>query len=436
MSNDELDTEPIAWRATAWHWAIGLSLLIHGLAALLMLHYGGALAQRGEAAVLSVQLLAPTRAQPEVAAAAEVKKSPADELPSSEAPEPAPPAYGALAPTAQPAVASGKDVAVLGREAATVNPSSAVTTPAASMPATLSASLAKTPPAATVPPETPVDTASAPLTGATVANVEPTVGREPEPGPASAHTTKSRPDESGADAQTTQGEQAVLRRRADPPPARRLDYALSARSRGMNYQVTSTLLWARDGTHYRLENQGGAFLLGGFTFISQGEITAAGLAPERYEEQRRRRNVATNFSRARGEVSFSASETKVPLTVGTQDRLSVLLQLAALAHADPKQLTTPPFVEIPVAGSKGVDPWRFQALALETLDTAMGPLETIHLRRLPRRDDWDQQVDVWLAPALDGLPVRIRLTEPNGDYVLQEMTNADPLEGKAALLKP
>ena len=37
------------------------------------------------------------------------------------------------------------------------------------------------------------------------------------------------------------------------------------------------------------------------------------------------------------------------------------------------------------------------------------------------REPRDTQVDIWLAPSLGHLPVRIRLTQDNGDVVDQQL---------------
>jgi hypothetical protein len=43
-------------------------------------------------------------------------------------------------------------------------------------------------------------------------------------------------------------------------------------------------------------------------------------------------------------------------------------------------------------------------------------MRAMQLQRLPRRD-YDQKAQLWLAPELGYLPVRIRITEANGDFV-------------------
>ena len=45
----------------------------------------------------------------------------------------------------------------------------------------------------------------------------------------------------------------------------------------------------------------------------------------------------------------------------------------------------------------------------------MGPHAHHRLQRLPRKD-YDQKAELWVAPTLGYLPVRIQLTQANGDF--------------------
>ena len=51
----------------------------------------------------------------------------------------------------------------------------------------------------------------------------------------------------------------------------------------------------------------------------------------------------------------------------------------------------------------------------ETLELPIGTVQAVQLQRLPRRD-YDQKAQVWLAPELGYLPVRIRITQTSGDF--------------------
>jgi hypothetical protein len=57
--------------------------------------------------------------------------------------------------------------------------------------------------------------------------------------------------------------------------------------------------------------------------------------------------------------------------------------------------------------------WAFEVQANESLALPLGETQAIKLLRRPRRA-FDQTVEVWLAPTLAYLPVRIRLTDSGG----------------------
>jgi hypothetical protein len=61
---------------------------------------------------------------------------------------------------------------------------------------------------------------------------------------------------------------------------------------------------------------------------------------------------------------------------------------------------------------------------LEDLQLPGGPVEAIKLQRNPRKE-FDQKVELWLAPRMDYAPVRLRLTSPNGDSVDQRWSSTD-----------
>ena len=60
-----------------------------------------------------------------------------------------------------------------------------------------------------------------------------------------------------------------------------------------------------------------------------------------------------------------------------------------------------------------------------TLALPLGEQATVALRREPRRR-YDQAIELWFAPALGYLPVRIRITQPNGDVLDQRLAAVEP----------
>ncbi|MGN6829568.1 DUF3108 domain-containing protein [Paucibacter sp. M5-1] len=176
------------------------------------------------------------------------------------------------------------------------------------------------------------------------------------------------------------------------------------------------LSWQPDGLHYqaRLERELPDRTLPGWR--SEGGFDAQGLAPERFAQQRRGRDSqATNFRRAQGLISFSASPALLPLPAGVQDRLTWMIQLAALTAANPALRRPGTELSLPVAGLRGdLANWRFVVQRSEDLELPVGPVENaLHLQR-EALGPYDAALDVWLDPARQHLPVQLRQAGADG----------------------
>ena len=167
----------------------------------------------------------------------------------------------------------------------------------------------------------------------------------------------------------------------------------------------------RDQAHYRLTLQGNAVGAPAIGWVSQGGFDAAGVAPLRYTESRRGREVrAANFQRDSGRITYSGPAIEHPLIAGAQDRLSWMVQLAAVLAANPALAEPDAQVSMWVAGSRGdAEVWTFTVQGRVALDLPVGRIDnTLHLVREPRRP-YDTQVQVWLDPARHHLPVQLQL---------------------------
>lgn len=188
------------------------------------------------------------------------------------------------------------------------------------------------------------------------------------------------------------------------------------------FSAKAELLWRQDGESYDARLEISAF---GQARVqnSRGQITPAGLAPIRFSDKFRS-EVAAHFNREQGKVTFSANTPDVPLLAGAQDRLSVLVQLAAMIAGDPGHFPPATTLAIQTIGPRDADTWLFTVGEEEKLTLPGGEQLTLKLVRNPRQE-FDQKVELWLAPALGYLPARIRITEPNGDFVDQQWLATD-----------
>lgn len=212
-----------------------------------------------------------------------------------------------------------------------------------------------------------------------------------------------------------------------PPPSADLEY--DAFVNGVRNQ-TGMIRWHNDGRHYSLQVAIPLLFVGTFSYTSEGGFDAYGIAPARYTEQRGKHAPAvTTFVRgAHPEITFSKVGTVLPLPAGAQDRFSMVFELASLARGDPRRYSRPgatqPFY---IADTDSGEIWPIEYVGPQTMPGPDGYLETRHFTRLARRAGDRRKIDVWLAPALDWLPVRIRQTEPDGtefDLVLRRAPGA------------
>lgn len=208
------------------------------------------------------------------------------------------------------------------------------------------------------------------------------------------------------------------RYRTRVPGPFRLSYRLSRG--GLHGQ--GDLVWGLADGRYELRLSGEIALIGRvLTQVSTGALDGHGLAPVRFTDQRRGRAAqAVNFQRAAGKISFSGPATEYPLVDGVQDRLSWMVQLAAIAEADPAQVAEGGRVTLLVAGPRGdLDPWTFIGQGAEPVAVGDRTVQAPKLARAPRRPH-DTGVEVWLDPGRQHLPVRARFVDGGREsFVLQ-----------------
>jgi len=165
-----------------------------------------------------------------------------------------------------------------------------------------------------------------------------------------------------------------------------------------------------------------------------GSIDAAGLAPLRHTDRRVGRSaLAVNFQREAGKVTFSGPSFEHALAPGMQDGLSWLLQLAAIAAAEPSLVGPGGRVLLRVVGVRGeADVWAFIHVGEERLSLVDGEAMTVRLRREPGHAH-DAGVEVWLDPARHHLPVRARWSNASAAEALQlELRAVDAASAWAA----
>lgn len=190
---------------------------------------------------------------------------------------------------------------------------------------------------------------------------------------------------------------------------------------GQKYQ-TGEIDWIVDGNSYRLYINIPYAFVGPFVFESRGSVDAYGIAPSIYWSQRGTR--APRYSRfdrnenGGGQMFFSEKPEFTPAIVpGTQDRFSLMFQLASLLNGDSKMDEAGSIRSIPVVDYNTLEMWNFKSYgeAVSEDIPSLGKAVNRHYALMQREHDpYKRQVDIWLAKDLEWLPGRIRSQESNG----------------------
>jgi hypothetical protein len=215
---------------------------------------------------------------------------------------------------------------------------------------------------------------------------------------------------------------APVRYKINPPPSAELNYTIKAVQKGINVTGNSSANWQSIQGKYKASAEIRAMIVGKILEEqSEGNIDVYGLAPSRFTEKRfRKEPTTTEFNRQSNEIIFSASDQRYAIKGGEQDRHSIVWQLVSIARSMPAKFKAGSTWNFTVAGRKDADLWKFKVGSQEKIKTPLGELNAI---RVTKAGDTGkaQQVDIWLAPSLEWYPVKMRIAEPDGEYVEQTL---------------
>lgn len=277
------------------------------------------------------------------------------------------------------------------------------------------------------PPSKPTNPAPTPSEPAQAPASAPAPAPAPTPVPTQA--TPAAPTADSASTTPPHVPTPTVAKRLVVPGSTQLEFSVLASRKGLSLPAQSTLVWQTDGSGYRASLVIRAALGMGRdrSQTSVGTIDPVlGLQPQRFGDKNKT-ELATHFDRSRTPpaIRFSSNTPEAELLPGSQDRLSVLLQLAAMLAGEPSRYVPGSAVLIHTAGSRDAGLWHFRVGNVEPLELPAGKLSALHLVREPMHT-YDNRVEVWLAPALGHLPVRILWTQANGDVVDQRLASHTP----------
>ena len=226
------------------------------------------------------------------------------------------------------------------------------------------------------------------------------------------------------------------------PLSTRLTYSLTGHYQGP-VEGQPSVEWLRQGWRYQVHVEvsvGPSFApLVSRRLSSDGDITADGLSPRRYEEETR---MAFRAPRRRhmsfvGPTVRLADGRQVLRPSGVQDTASQFVQLTWLFTLHPERLRTGETVPLMLALPQHVDRWVYDVMGQERLVTPVGAFDAVLVRpRQPARPG-DLTAEMWVAPTLQHLPVRIVIRQDRETFVdllLDRLPQqeADPTAGATA----
>lgn len=218
--------------------------------------------------------------------------------------------------------------------------------------------------------------------------------------------------------------QEPAQRYAFPPPVR-LNYTVWVLNGNQGNAANAQLSWQHDGSRYQASLTVDQGLGPPRQWTSKGLLADTGLAPLRFGDRVRGREVAAHFVREEGKVVFSANTPEAPLQPGAQDRLSAFVQLASLWAGEPQRFAAGERIAFQSIGPRQSETWTFLVSAEDNITVPGGTLRAVKLTREPS-GDYSTKAELWLAPTLAYLPAHIRLTESNGHVLDLQWADSSP----------
>jgi hypothetical protein len=226
------------------------------------------------------------------------------------------------------------------------------------------------------------------------------------------------------------------------PASTRVSYVLTGNYRG-EVSGTAQVEWIRVGERYQVNLD----LVVGPEFAplitrrmtSEGAIATSGLVPDRYDEDthvafRERRRMTVVFE---NDAVVLANGERRERLAGVQDTASQFVQLTWLFSTEPSRLRVGNAVAFPLALPRAMDSYVYDVTEAQTLATPFGAIEAFHLKPRPRptRRPGTLSAELWIAPELRYLPVRIRIEQDAATFI-DLMIARKPEIGAAAPSSP
>ncbi len=257
------------------------------------------------------------------------------------------------------------------------------------------------------PPKPPEPVAEAPAPEPAPPEPETPVAQAPEP-PASDTIAAPSPTPSASAPGSTGTATAAVTPGLDGWPSdTRLTYRLGGRFRSGELYGDARVLWQREDKRYQVRVEVGLTFLASLVMTSQGEVDPVTLRPQAYEEVRNGRPRGLRLN----ETEVQLANGKVmPRPPGVQDTASQFVELSHRFASGQEKLEVGRAVSFWMARPGALDLWTYDVVGSEMLRTRLGEIEAFHLKPRPIANPRGNiTAEMWFAPSLQYLPVRIRV---------------------------
>ena len=200
------------------------------------------------------------------------------------------------------------------------------------------------------------------------------------------------------------------------PSDTRLSYQLGGEFRGGPLYGDARVQWQRAGAQYQVRLDVDIKFFTTQTMTSQGEVTAGGLVPRTYEEYRPGKRRTAKFG---DELVTLDNGKTAPRPPGLQDTVSQFVDLGHRFATGRDVLEVGRAIVVPLGRPGAVDLWTYDVVERVTLRTPrLGAVEAFHLKPRPMVNPRGNiYAEMWFAPSLQYLPVRIQVRMGDVDYL-------------------
>ena len=187
--------------------------------------------------------------------------------------------------------------------------------------------------------------------------------------------------------------------------------------------ITETYTRTRDGYHIDSISRavGLLALIKAETIhiTSAGMLTAHGLRPVSYIHERKldtKRNARADFDWSANRITLTdrAGQRTLPLSAGTQDRLSAMYQFMFTELKDAATLSSN------VTNGSKMNDYSYRVTTGQSVTVPLGTFQATHL--ITPLLAGKKQTEIWLAAEHANFPYKMVITEPDGGSLTQVLT--------------